>query len=69
MYAGRDGDGPGGRHLDELLFDAYAVCPSDCDVLIVSSSLKTEGQLSTAPKCPRGCGSTLEWIANRSWSF
>lgn len=46
------------------LVDAYAVCPRDCDVLLVLQLL-TRGELAAPRQCPAGCGATLDIVPTR----
>jgi hypothetical protein len=46
------------------LVDAYAVCPRDCDVLLVLQ-LMTRSELAIPHHCPAGCGANLDVVPTR----
>lgn len=46
------------------LVDAYAVCPRDCDVLLILERM-TRSELQIPRTCPTGCGANLDLIPTR----
>lgn len=59
MFVPRPFRPPGGE-----LVDAYAVCPRDCDVLLVLQ-LRTRSELAMPRECPAGCGAHLDVVPTR----